>query len=70
MQLEAEPELVHCHVTLTVDALMIGAVTSVGVGGAGVVQTYKIITAVKKVTLQMPTSCWQISYYGVTCAIT
>ena len=42
-QLEAEPELVHCHVTLTVEVLMISAVTSVGVGGAGgdtVVQNY------------------------------
>ena len=34
-QLGAEPELVHCHDTLTLEALMSRKVTSVGVGGAG-----------------------------------
>ena len=33
-QLGAGPELVHCHVTLTVEVLVDLAVTSVGVGGA------------------------------------
>ena len=33
-QLGAEPELVHCHATLTLEALVNQAVTSVGVGGA------------------------------------
>ena len=35
-QLGAEPELVHCHATLTLEALMTSAVTLVGVRGAGV----------------------------------
>ena len=34
-QLGAEPEPVHCHVTLTLELFMTSAVTSVGVGGAG-----------------------------------
>ena len=34
-QLGTEPELVHFHVTLRVEAFMTSAVTSVGVGGAG-----------------------------------
>ena len=37
-QLGAWPDLVHCHVTLTVEGLENWAVTLVGVGGAGVVQ--------------------------------
>ena len=57
-QLGAGPELPHCHDTLTLDALMTSAVTLVGVGGAEVVQRYKIITARENVTLQMATSCW------------
>ena len=35
-QLGAGRELVHCHVTLTLEAFMTSAVTPVGVGGAGV----------------------------------
>ena len=38
----AGPELFHRHVTLTVEVLAYQAVTPVGVGGAGVVQWYKI----------------------------
>ena len=34
-QLGAGPELVHFHATLTLEAFMTSAVTSVGVGGAG-----------------------------------
>ena len=34
-QLGPGPELVHCHATLTLEAFMTSAVTSVGVGGAG-----------------------------------
>ena len=34
-QLGAGPELVHCHVTLTLEAFISQAVTLVGVGGAG-----------------------------------
>ena len=34
-QLGAGPELVHCHFTLTLEAFLGLAVTSVGVGGAG-----------------------------------
>ena len=37
-QLGAGPELVHCHATLTIEAFMRLAVTSVGVGGAEVRQ--------------------------------
>ena len=33
----AGPELVHCHATLTLEAAVTSVVTSVGVGGAGVV---------------------------------
>ena len=36
-QLGAGPELVHCHATLTHEAFMTSAVTSVGVGGAGMI---------------------------------
>ena len=47
-QLGAGPDLVHCHVTLTVEGLVNGAVTLVGVGGAGVhgtvVQSYNYYT--------------------------
>ena len=35
-QLGPGPELVHCHATLTLEAFLTSAVTSVGVGGAGV----------------------------------
>ena len=41
-QLGAGPELVHCHATLTLEALLNRAVTLVGVGGAEVVQCYSI----------------------------
>ena len=34
-QLGAGPELVHCHVTLRLEAFMTSTVTLVGVGGAG-----------------------------------
>ena len=37
-QLGAGPKLVHCHAILKLDALMTSAMTSVGVGGAVVVQ--------------------------------
>ena len=40
-QLGTGPELVHCHATLTLEVLVTSAVTSVGVGGAEVVQWYK-----------------------------
>ena len=40
-QLGAGPELVHCHATLTLEAFITSAVTSVGVGGAEVV--YSVI---------------------------
>ena len=36
-QLGAGPELVHCHATMTLEAVMTSAVTPVGVGGAGAV---------------------------------
>ena len=38
-QLGAGPELFHCHATLTLEALMSRAVTPVGVGGVGVIQS-------------------------------
>ena len=38
-QLETGLELVHCHVTLTLETFITSAVTSVGVGGAEVIQT-------------------------------
>ena len=41
-QLGAGPELVHRHVTLTVKVLVNQAVMLVGVGGARVVQWYKL----------------------------
>ena len=34
-QLGAEPELDHCHATLTLEAFMTSTVTLAGVGGAG-----------------------------------
>ena len=40
-QLGAGPELGHCHATLTIEAFVSQAVTSVGVGGTEVV--YSII---------------------------
>ena len=49
-QLGAGPELVHCHATLKLDALMTSAVTLVGVGGSGggtVVQNYNCYTHYK-----------------------
>ena len=42
-QLGAEPEPVHCHVTLTLEAFMISAVTLVGVGGAEVEYSITIV---------------------------
>ena len=56
-QLGLGPDLLQCHVTLTLEILMDWTVTLVGVGGSGVVHAV-VITAVQKVTLQMPTSCW------------
>ena len=38
----AGPELVHCHVTLRLEAFIKWAMTSVGVGGAGIVVNYFI----------------------------
>ena len=38
----AEPELVHCHVTPTVETFVTRAVTSEGVGGAEGVQRHKV----------------------------
>ena len=49
-QLGAGPELFHCHVTLALEAFMNWAVTLVGVGGAGVVQGYKITEKVARVS--------------------
>ena len=42
-QLGAGPELVHCQVILILDEFMNSAVIPVGVGGAGVVQWYKLL---------------------------
>ena len=50
-QLGAEPELVHCHATLTLEAFMTSAVTLVGVGGAGGDTTIK--TTIKREYMQM-----------------
>ena len=50
-QLGAEPELVHCHTTLTLEALMNQAVTSEGVGGAGVIQS--VVNRIKSYILMM-----------------
>ena len=36
------PELVHCHVTRTLEAFMTRAVTPVGVGGAGSGRVFQI----------------------------
>ena len=44
-QLGAGPELAHCHATLTLEALTNQAVTSEGVGGAGVIQS--VINCIK-----------------------
>ena len=41
-QFGAGPELVHCHVILTLEVLVNQAVMSVGMGGAAVVQWYKL----------------------------
>ena len=42
-QLGTGPELVHCHDTLALEAVMTSAVTQVGVGGAGVVNSIPTI---------------------------
>ena len=45
-QLGAGPELFQCHVTLMLEALVNLAVTVVGVGGAGVIQSVVILSVV------------------------
>ena len=53
-QLGAGPELVHCHVTLTLEVFMNRAMIKMGVGGAGVVQLYNITyTGVKSTIYSM-----------------
>ena len=55
-QLGAGPELVHCHVTLTLEAFMGRAVMLVGVGGAGVIKS--VVKYSKLYVHDVCTSCW------------
>ena len=61
-QLGAEPDLVHCHATQKLDALMTSAVTPVGVGGAEVVHSSMNLLInncyTKGYIANAYTSCW------------
>ena len=66
-QLGAEPELVHCHVTMTLDAFLSQAVTLVGVGGAGIKQSvvkYRPY-AIPRVTKRTTDSGRKSGYYAI-----
>ena len=63
----AGPELVHCHVTMILEALVNSTVTLVGVGGArGGIEVQMVVNHMRLLSLHAHTSCWYRNHPGHT----